>query len=760
MTRRAGASLGAAPQPAPAVRLVPPPPPAAPPSLTPRPPLCPRTVVITATSVSNTSISASTPAITITPAPAITVTLSTTPTSLFVNGTTPITATVANDSANGGVTWSCAPAGTCGSFSSATTASGVAVTYTAPATVPASTVVITATSVTNTLISASTPAITINPASGITVTLSTVPTTLAPSATQAITATASDAAGVNWTCTPGNSASTCGSFSSATTLSGVAVTYTAPATAGLVTVTATSVTDSSQSASATVTITTAAAGTLPAGNYVFSLTGTDANTSFYSVSGVFTLGSDGATITGGEQDFVDAFSELNDTSLTGSVAASGDGTGNLLITLSTGDVNLGPGGESGNGTGTETLVATLVSNSQAAIAEYDTWATSSGTLDLQDSAAAAATPSAGYAFFLAGFDTNGLPLAIGGVINVDGGTLSPGGISGTGSIFDVNDNGSSSLYKGETFANTSLVSAPDGSGRVTFTLNPNLDFSPISLVGYIVDATHIRLVETFDAFNGTTGGTTLGQGANTGTFSSSSFSGNSYVVALTGVSSAVGVFQGAGLFTAGSTAVSGNVNYNDLTGAPGTVQSPDPVTERVNYTVDSTGRVSIPGLNDGSANNITNFNLQLYLDGNGNALAISLDSYDVISGLGYQQTGGGSFTAGSFNGTYVLDASGADATGENAIDAVGPVIADGVGTFAGSVDLNWIFNTGPAADLPVSGAFTAAGSGVFTGTITGLDVLNNTNPDAFAYYLIDTTRAVAIETDPNQLTLGYFVLQH
>ena len=77
----------------------------------------------------------------------ITVTLSGAPATLAANTTAPITATVANDSANGGVSWSCAPSGACGTFSAPNTASGTAVTYTAPA-APTS-VTITATSVTD-----------------------------------------------------------------------------------------------------------------------------------------------------------------------------------------------------------------------------------------------------------------------------------------------------------------------------------------------------------------------------------------------------------------------------------------------------------------------------------------------------------------------------------------------------------------------------------------------------------------------------------
>jgi hypothetical protein len=47
-----------------------------------------------------------------------------------------VAAAVKNDSAGGGVSWSCAPVSACGSFSPTSTASGGATTYTAPTTVP------------------------------------------------------------------------------------------------------------------------------------------------------------------------------------------------------------------------------------------------------------------------------------------------------------------------------------------------------------------------------------------------------------------------------------------------------------------------------------------------------------------------------------------------------------------------------------------------------------------------------------------------
>ena len=128
--------------------------------------------------------------------------------------------------------------------------------------------------------------------------------------------------------------------------------FTANSTAGPYTV---SVTATGATGPANFTLTNLAAKTLTPGNYVFSLSGTDTDVIYpdfvsYSVSGVFTVGPDGATITGGEQDLVDYSYDLRDPvpgapAFTGTVCPSGDGTGNLVITLNTEDSIIGPGGK-------------------------------------------------------------------------------------------------------------------------------------------------------------------------------------------------------------------------------------------------------------------------------------------------------------------------------------------------------------------------------------------------------------------------------
>lgn len=574
----------------------------------------------------------------------------------------------------------------------------------------------------------------------------TVPTSLTENATASLTATVTNdsaAKGVTWSCAPSGA---CGSFNPTSTASAAATTYTAPAaipTGGSVTVTATSVTDATKSASATITITAPSGPTLSAGNYVFSLTGADPSPAPYSVAGVFTVNSSGQ-ITGGEQDFAACCNHATDLiNPTGSTISTTT-SGNLQITLTTcTGTNCSSPDTTVGVAGVETFAASMMSSGTSGrIIEFDTSTSSSGTLDLQTSAAA---PSGGYAFAVQGATSSVVPLAIGGVINISGTSIST-----TTSAFDLNFGGTT--YADQTFS-SGTVGAPDASGRIVFSLTPSNTSIPsgIALAGYIVDATHIRLVELTDPLNSATGGTALGQNA-----ANLSISGNTYVLGMTGYDPN-GILQGAGVLTPtlGATTVGGNISYSDLAGGG----IANPITAGT-YVADSTipGRVTITGLTDG--NLASPLNLEMYIDGNGNALVVSLDSNDVLEGVGYQQTGGGSFTAGSFGGMYVMDATGADSVNELQLDAVGPISADGTSALASPAssgfDLNSLTVGAPTSNVTVSGTFTGASDGVFNpSTLTGLDVTTSTNSDTFVYYVVDTTRVIAIETDPNQLTLAY-----
>jgi hypothetical protein len=235
-------------------------------------PPVPTSVTLIATSVTDGSKSASA-VITLAPPPTpIAVAIAPAMANVQTNATQTFTATLQNDAQNKGVTWTLSGAScttnACGSVSPTSSASGVAVTYTAPATVPPGIVTLTATSVTdNTKSAAATITITAPPAVTVAVspTTATLPT---GGATQTFTVTLQNDQqnqGVTWTLSGiGCSGAACGTVSPASTTSGMTVTYTsAPkaAAAGMVTLTATSVADSAITAHAAITLTVPAAPT-------------------------------------------------------------------------------------------------------------------------------------------------------------------------------------------------------------------------------------------------------------------------------------------------------------------------------------------------------------------------------------------------------------------------------------------------------------------------------------------------------------------
>jgi hypothetical protein len=167
------------------------------------------------------------------------------------------------------------------------------------------------------------------------------------------------------------------------------------------------------------------------------------------------------------------------------------------------------------------------------------------------------------------------------------------------------------------------------------------------------------------------------------------------------------------------------------------------------------GEVTLAELTDSLTNPTFNYDLALYLTGDGHGLLILMDEDTVIAGEGFRQTPG-PFTAGTFGGAYGLNLhhvmpNGSDEVRQN---GTGPITADGASNLVEFVDLN-----GVGSNLSLSGDFTSSSNGVFTGTLAGLDTSSTPAVHHFAYYLVDASRGVLIETDNAQLTIGFLELQ-
>ncbi|MGH7514823.1 MAG: hypothetical protein ACREOQ_18100 [Gemmatimonadales bacterium] len=222
----------------------------------------PATVTLTATSVTDNSKTAFA-TITIVP-PSISVSVSPASASPAVNTTQDFTAVVTNDATGTGVTWSvtgsCSDAA-CGSIAPVTTASGATATYTAPATVPnPAGVRVTATSIADNSRFA-TATVTIY--SEVSVSISPARVGVDVNAARQFTASVShdgSHSGVTWSVSgEGCSGPACGTVAPASSASGEAVTYTAPAAApnpAQVAITATALADVTKTGSADVAITT------------------------------------------------------------------------------------------------------------------------------------------------------------------------------------------------------------------------------------------------------------------------------------------------------------------------------------------------------------------------------------------------------------------------------------------------------------------------------------------------------------------------
>ncbi len=642
---------------------------------------------------------------------------------------------------NAAVTWTvaCASPGACGAFSASDDAA--AVTYTAPTAIPTATIVtVTARSVANPGVTISAE-ITIVASLPITVSFApAAPASLQVGAAVGLAATiagdVSQNPAVTWSVTC--AAAACGAFDPATTASGAKTTFTAPAAippGGGVTVTATSATDLTKSASVTIVV-TAEAPTLANGTYVFQLDGAPGYGANF-VTGVL-VAKDGL-ITGGEQDTIAYNTDANGNpygnplfqAITGgSYRTTADGNLQLSIRLGPDEV--------------ETFNGTLSAGNHGFVAGLN-GTSASGTLELQSSTAA---PSGGYAISLFGGDGAQAPTWIGGVLNVDG----PSRISGAGSRLDVIDTGGQA--SGSFPLGASAVSAPDGQGRVQISLQPSgTTLPPITLVGYIVDGLHIRLIEsgnTNDAadYQGVLGGLALGQGAMTGQYDAAAVAGTSFVFGAQG-SDSQGSLQMAGVFTlnAGG-AVTGTLNWNDLTGTA--AQSPRGFTGT--YTVDSSGRLSLSRLTDGSG---FSYSMYFYLAADGNALLLSNDSADTFAGQGFQRQVA-PFTAASVAGTYGLNltrfAPNTDAYGVQESAAIGMLTA--VAGTTGATLRGFADAGDGGADVAISGSLSAQASGIFGAGLTGLDPAAPGTVGKFTLYVVDSTRAVLIETDADALTLG------
>jgi hypothetical protein len=559
---------------------------------------------------------------------------------------------------------------------------------------------------------------------------------------------ADGSAQVQWSVSCGSK--DCGSFASTVTYNEMGATYTAPATVPIgnsVTVTATSAADPTQKVSAGVAI-TPQAPILANGRYVFQITSRALNQTS-PVSGVFEA--ENGTITGGELDTNSLMATETGTTTTVTTSPLFEQiTGGSYSTAPDGSLQISLTGSGSDGSSTISLNGTLLAGANGIVGQLY-GAGGAGTLEAQSSVNA---PLGGYAVSLFGEDKDDHWAWMGGILNID----SPGAISGTGSVLDVQDyeGGAEYFGMGQTLG-ASAVSVPDAWGRVVFKLNASQSTSSttINLAGYITDGSHIRLIETgSDGYAGVLIGLALGQGAYTGKLTTASFAGSSYVFAVSGMNTG-SPYDAAGVFTGNADGtVSGTLSWSDT--AENSNQ-PRPFTGT--WTIDPTGRITLSNLSDGASNQKASFafTLEFYMTGDGSGLVLSDNPGTYwLAGPAFQQQSG-TLDANAFTGVYGMS------FGEiymNPPGTGGQVWSNyGSGQFTsaynnGADELTGFADSYVTSNYPIFGSLANSANGILLGNLTGLYPLSLTESNPYNIYLIDSNRAVAIELDNQALSIG------
>jgi len=524
-------------------------------------------------------------------------------------------------------------------------------------------------------------------------------------------------AGVDWT-------STGGTFAPAHTGSGEAAVFTAPASAGNVTVTAAAAADGAVQAEALVSIVSGAENARLNGAYVFSVQGQNASGAYAAVGTVVADG-DGH-ITAGEQDYTSQSIQAGPDALTGVYAIGPDGRGSLMLEVDNTDLPLD---------GSETFSIALSSTSHGLVIQFDGTASSSGSLDLQVAAALdPAAISGAFAFTAQGIDiTNQVPFAYGGALVMSAAT----GTVSSGTYFE-NDGGTTT-----TLATTGTLTAPDAFGRGTIALSVGVDF-----VYYAVQGRVLRIVGS-DYPLLMTGGSMYGQGAagTAGTFSNASLDGD-YVIAEGG-GTGFGPLALAGQFAADG---AGNLasGFADVNNSG--VDSSGSIAGQAAYAIsgDGTGTLDLPAALDqrGSVSALRIFLIDPAINlldpndplGGGGALVMDDDLDAVASGYIVPRS------AGTFEGDFTLNFQFVDSGGET--DWVGRSLAS-AGALTGTLDINETGATAPAVAL--TGAFSAdqAQAGRWTGTFNASGASHQ-----IVFYQVSGTRLVLVDLDSADIGIG------
>ncbi len=513
---------------------------------------------------------------------------------------------------------------------------------------------------------------------------------------------------VNWTLNCQSAvAGACGTITTA----GVYTAPPSPPPGGNVSVTATAQDNSVPPAGAVITV-QFSNGTLN-GKYAFTFSGQNAGASYVAAGSISFDGN--GNVTGGTVD-INSGGASAVTINSGTYHIGTDGRGNATVVTSGGTVN---------------WQFAVVNHSRAFVERFDSGVQSaSGTMELQDASQfTLAGVTGSYAFNLSGANGTNRPgsLAMAGAFAANGGIISGGAL-------DVNNAGSPSA--GLSLAGT--YAAPDASGRGTMTLNST--FGTQNLAYYVVDATHVKVIDL------DTGAQLVGDVYKqpAGPFTNASINGG-FAFAFLGSTSGGAFGEGGVLTLSVGNVTSGTIDINKN----GNPQNSLAVSGTYNVADATTGRTTATLLVGGLT-----YLYALYPQINGALSMVEIDTSNVVAGRALAQALG-PFSGGSFQGNYAVNFTGTDFVvnpGEE--DLVGHAVPNG-GSAIGqnndsAVDIS--DNGTLVHSAALSGSYLVSSSGRGSATLT-------TNSTAFSsatmnMYVADSGDALFLESDGTRVLVG------
>ena len=380
---------------------------------------------------------------------------------------------------------------------------------------------------------------------------------------------------------------------------------------------------------------------LLSGRYAFTFSGQNGNGILAAV-GSFTADGRG-NITAGSEDVNNGLGSLN-LSFTGTYSIGSDKRGIAVLSTSNGPA---------------TWQFTMVNNSHALLVRFDTFATASGSIDLQDSTAFSTSAlNGGYVFNFAGLGLNTGNISMAGIWTMDGaGNFTAG-------VLDVNDTGAL-VANSPLSGSYTVTNATNGRGLATITSGNGTQ----GFVFYVVNSKDLKFLET-DSLPITSGEVLQ---AAAGPFSTGTLQGN-FAFTVGGESSSLLPLAAGGLFTADggghltSVILDDNNNGNVITNEQFTGT----------YSVNSAGRGVLT---------FGTLQFAFYVSASGTVELVEIDTSGITSGFARAQAAG-PFGPSTLSGNYAFNLSGTNLNVFSEEDIGGTLSSNGSGGISGTLDIN------------------------------------------------------------------------